>query len=46
VMSGGVIAMTAGADELQDRDALLASYLGQRKTGAGAAVTAAAAESA
>jgi branched-chain amino acid transport system ATP-binding protein len=40
VMSGGVIAMTADADELHDRDALLASYLGQRKTGAGAAVTA------
>jgi branched-chain amino acid transport system ATP-binding protein len=39
VMSGGVIALTADADELHDRDALLASYLGQRKTGAGAAVT-------
>jgi hypothetical protein len=38
VMSGGVIALTADADELHDRDALLASYLGQRKTGAGAAL--------
>jgi branched-chain amino acid transport system ATP-binding protein len=40
VMSGGAIALTADASELHDRDALLASYLGQRKTGAGAAVTA------
>jgi len=40
VMSGGAIALTADADELHDRDALLASYLGQRKTGAGAAVPA------
>jgi branched-chain amino acid transport system ATP-binding protein len=38
VMSGGSIALTADAAELHDRDALLASYLGQRKTGAGAAV--------
>jgi branched-chain amino acid transport system ATP-binding protein len=38
VMSGGVIALTADAEELHDRDALLASYLGQRKTGAGAAL--------
>jgi branched-chain amino acid transport system ATP-binding protein len=35
VMSGGQITMTANADELHDREALLASYLGQRKTGAG-----------
>jgi branched-chain amino acid transport system ATP-binding protein len=38
VMSGGAIALTADAEELHDRDALLASYLGQRKTGAGAAL--------
>jgi branched-chain amino acid transport system ATP-binding protein len=35
VLSGGVITMTAQADEMHDREALLASYLGQRKTGAG-----------
>jgi ABC-type branched-subunit amino acid transport system ATPase component len=35
VMSSGTIAMRADAEELHDREALLASYLGQRKTGAG-----------
>jgi branched-chain amino acid transport system ATP-binding protein len=35
VMSGGTITMNADAEELHDREALLASYLGQRKTGAG-----------
>ncbi|HEY8547415.1 MAG TPA: ABC transporter ATP-binding protein [Acidimicrobiales bacterium] len=35
VMSSGSIAMEADAGELHDREALLASYLGQRKTGAG-----------
>jgi branched-chain amino acid transport system ATP-binding protein len=36
VLSGGEIVLEASSDELHDRDALLASYLGQRRTGAGA----------
>ncbi|WP_327002606.1 ABC transporter ATP-binding protein [Dactylosporangium sp. NBC_01737] len=35
VLNGGAIVMQAPVDELHDRDTLLASYLGQRKTGIG-----------
>jgi hypothetical protein len=35
-MSGGVVVLEAPAAQLHDRDELLASYLGQSRTGTGA----------